>query len=165
METGIPNDAIIFPNQIRASYMGIKDFRRLRRELIITNKNCLNLNKVTSVLDTMLQRSFYRAAYMYDGCKMYKEGTPADEIQQVQSEDFVIAFNSLLDYSKKKLPEIWKDGKLKSEAENFYKIMNGEGAYKSIVESEGYKKFTNDLMDPKSHSTMYPKTFTILNDD
>ncbi len=157
-KSGLPDTAIEFPGQIRAMAVGANDCARFNRLILTSDWDTVDKSKVEAFVKRLLTKAQVRAAYIHKGMHMFPQDSRAHQAQLCDSETFIHNFTRLMNTLQKKLPHLQHDASFQNNLDNFKKVIDGQGPFKSIVKGKAYKTFLEDLRNPKSQMNLFSRS-------
>jgi len=158
---GLPDNAVEFAGQIRATAIGSKDFDRLGEALSNTAPEHLNEGKCVALLERVVKKSQIRAAYIHKGLHQFSSDSQAHRSQDYQSKKFMANLNLLIDTATTQIPSLLTNPKFITRCDGFLEILKGKGEYHKVVNGQEYALFKLSLNNPKSQLNIVPRSFNI----
>lgn len=160
-EKGLPDEAVDFAGQIKATSIGSKDLDRLGEAFANTSPEHLNESKCIDLLGQVIQKSQLRAAYIHEGLHQFPFDSIAHRSQDYQSLKFMSNLDLLIETATSQIPSLLTNGSFIEDYDRFLEILNGNDAFQEIVTSEEYAEFKRSLNNPKSQVNLLARNFNI----
>lgn len=160
-ETGLPDHAVDFAGQIKATSIGSKDLDRLGEALANTAPEHLDEKKCIDLLGRVIKKSQMRAAYIHEGLHQFSLDSQAHRSQNYQSTKFMNNLDLLIETATTQIPSLLTNQKFIKLYDGFLEILSGKGNFQKVITGKEYAKFKLSLNNPKSQLNLVARNFNI----
>lgn len=158
---GLPDKAVDFAGQIKATSIGSKDLDRLGEALANSASEQLDESKCVNLLERVMKKSQMRAAYIHEGLHQFPFDSQAHSSQNYQSEKFMDTLDLLIQTATTKIPSLLTNEKFIKIYDGFIEILSGKGNFQKVITGKEYAKFKLSLNNPKSQLNLVARNFNI----